>query len=485
MLCSSTPPSPSAGPEDEAVPENTPSDVLVIGGGPGGTSAALTAARLGARVTLVEASRIGGTCLNTGCVPTRVFARTARLLRDAELARRIGVVDTVRRIDWPALVGRVRDTVERVREVKYPAGLFADAGVELVIDGAARFVDATTVELESGRRLSASTIIVAVGGHSRVLPIPGIEHTVVPEHVLDVPELPTRVAIVGAGNTGAQLATVFSSLGSEVTLLDAAPRILPASDASISAAVQAAFERHGIAVHPAIDGVDRFERGENGTTVHFRLGGEERSATADLVVMATGWPANLEHLDPQAAGLELNRGWLAADAQGRTNQPHIFVVGDADGTDMLVQIAEEEGEATATLAVTGREHDRSRLVPAGGFTDPDYAGVGPTSADLDAQGIRHRTVTVPYDRLDRAVLDDRAEGFLTLVADESAERVLGAHVVGENAADVVHLVVTAMSGGMTVADLSRVPYAYPTYSAIVRQAARRMLGERHDGELSS
>ncbi len=459
-------------------------DLLVLGAGPGGVAAALTAARLGSRVTLVERDRVGGTCLNTGCVPTRVLARTARLLRDAELARRIGVVDTVRRIDWPALVERVRATVEQVREIKYPAELFAEAGIELVHEGAARFIDPHTVELESGRRITASTILVAVGGHSRVLPIDGVEHTIVPEHVLDVPEFPERVAIVGAGNTGAQLATVFSSLGSEVTLLDAAPRILPASDASISSAVQAAFERTGVTVRPGIEGVERIELDERGKVLRYKAGGEVHAVGADLVVMATGWPANLEHLDPDAAGLERNRGWLAADPRGRTSQPHIFVLGDADGTDMLVQMAEEEGEAVATLAVTGEESARTRLVPAGGFTDPDYAGVGPTPEQLDADGIRYRTTTVPYDRLDRAVLDGRAEGFLTLVADEEAHRILGAHVVGENAMDVVHLVVMAMSGAMTVAELARVPFAYPTYSAIVRQAARRMLGGLEQGELT-
>jgi pyruvate/2-oxoglutarate dehydrogenase complex dihydrolipoamide dehydrogenase (E3) component len=468
-------------------------DVLVIGAGPAGTAAALRAAELGAHVGVVEAARTGGTCVNTGCVPTRVLAKTARIMREMRTAGGYGIGVVDHGIDWPSTVKRVRATVDRVRAIKSEPSRFVEAGIELILEGRARFADANTLVLDSGRRVTADTIMVAVGGHSRRLPIPGAEFATVPEHVLDLPNLPARVAVIGAGNTGAQLVTVFSSFGSEVTLLDLAPRILMPSDASISAVVAGAFVDQGVAVHTGIEGVTSITRAGDGAqvdvagagagaggvlTLTWTAAGESVSGEFDAVVMATGWPADVDDLGLENAGIETSRSSIPVDQYFRSVVPHIFAVGDTTGKDMLVQAAQFEGEAAAENAVLGaNRRTPHHLLPAGGFTDPDYAGVGLTEAQARERDPRCVVSTVPYSSLDRAVIDDREIGFLKLIADRRRELILGAHAVGENAIEVVQSVTTAMAAGVDVSTLANVRFAYPTYSAIIGLAARGLLSE--------
>jgi pyruvate/2-oxoglutarate dehydrogenase complex dihydrolipoamide dehydrogenase (E3) component len=455
-------------------------DLVVIGAGPAGTSAAVRAAELGARVAVVEASRTGGTCVNTGCVPTRVLAKTARLVREVRLAHKYGIAISAPEVQWNATVTRVRATVDKVRSLKDEPGRFSALGIELILGGRARFVDTVTLALDSGRRITGDSVIIAVGGHSRRLPIPGAELATVPEHVLDLPSLPRRIAIIGAGNTGAQLVTVFSAFGSQVALLDVAPRILAASDSDISAAVSTAFVEQGVAVHTGLDGVESLARSVDGSiTLTWRSGGEPVSADFDAVVMATGWPADVDDLGLENAGITVVRSSIPVDQYFRSAVPHIYAVGDANGRDMLVQAAHFEGEAAAENAVLdANRRTPHHLLPAGGFTDPDYAGVGLTEEQA-RQRDRHCVVaTVPYTQLDRAVIDDRARGFLKLIADRRRELILGAHAVGENAIEVVQSVTTAMAAGIDVSTLAGVKFAYPTYSAVIGLAARALLAER-------
>ncbi|HEV7742911.1 MAG TPA: NAD(P)/FAD-dependent oxidoreductase [Pseudolysinimonas sp.] len=453
-------------------------DVVVIGAGPAGTAAALRAAELGARVAVLEADKTGGTCVNSGCVPTRVLAKTARLMRDVRTADAYGITVGEHRLDWASTVSRVRQTVDAVRSIKDEARRFEAAGIDLVLEGRARFTDASTLVLDSGRRVRGNSVIICVGGHSRRLPVPGAELATVPEHVLDLAALPARVAIIGAGNTGAQLVTVFSAFGSQVTLLDVAPRILMASDASIGDAVAQAFAEQGVEVLTGIDGVDGLAQTAGGIELGWRAGGSATTEVFDAVIMATGWPADVDDLGLAAAGITPERSAIPVDQYFRTAIPHIFAVGDANGRDMLVQAAVFEGEAAAENAVLdANRRTPHHLLPAGGFTDPDYAGVGLTQTEAKQRDDLCIVATVAYTQLDRAVIDDRRRGFLTLIADRRRELILGAHAVGENAIEVVQSVTTAMAAGIDVATLAGVKFAYPTYSAVIGMAARALLAE--------
>jgi glutathione reductase (NADPH) len=451
-------------------------DVAIIGAGPAGTAAALRAAELGASVVVLEADRLGGTCVNTGCVPTRVLAKTARLIREVRMAHSYGIGADSPELDWLATVARVQQTVDAVRSIKNEAARFEAAGITLIEEGRARFENATTLVLDSGRRVAAANILVCVGGHSRRLPVPGAELATVPEHLLALPELPRRVAVIGGGNTGAQLTTIFSSFGSEVTLLDVAPRILMASDADISRAVAEAFVGQGVAVHTGIETVESLERTPDGAiTLTWRVTGAAVSGVFDAVIMATGWPADVDDLGLANAGITVERSTIPVDQYFRSAVPHVFAVGDANGRDMLVQAAQFEGEAAAENAVLdANRRTPHHLLPAGGFTDPDYAGVGLTEEQARARDPQCVVSLVPYSQLDRAVIDDRQLGFLKLIADRRRELILGAHAVGENAIEVIQSVTTAMAAGIDVSTLARVKFAYPTYSALIGIAARNL-----------
>ncbi|WP_372595499.1 FAD-dependent oxidoreductase, partial [Actinotalea sp.] len=230
-------------------------DVVVVGAGPAGISAAMRAAELGARTAIVEGARVGGTCVNTGCVPTRLLARTARVLRDAQTADDFGVEVPASGLVWSRTADRLRATIEHVQDAKDTAGRLEAAGVDLITEGWARFVDPHTIVLSgSGRRLSGTTFVLATGGGSRRLPIEGIELTTVAEKIVDLERLPASVAVVGSGATGSQLATVFSGFGVQVTLLELADRVLPFADHEVSAAIEAAFVARGVQVRTGITG---------------------------------------------------------------------------------------------------------------------------------------------------------------------------------------------------------------------------------------
>lgn len=460
-------------------------EVLVVGAGPAGTAAAVRAAELGAKVGLVEARRTGGTCVNTGCVPTRVLAKTARFVREVRSAGGYGIEVGDPVVDWARTVTRVRDVIERIHDVKAEPSTLSDLGVDLILEGRARFVDPHTLELaETGRRVAADQVVLCVGGHSRRLPVPGAELALVPEQVLDMPGVPRRLTVVGAGNTGAQLVTVFQSFGAEVTLLEVAPRILMAMDDDISATVQASFVSHGVRVRTGVQEVRRLEavgasrHGEHSAAGPVALtwvdaDGREHSDETDAVIMSTGWPAAVDGLGLDAAGIGTDGKAIEVDDYFRTEVEHVFAAGDANQQAMLVQAAHAEAEAAATNAVLGpTRRAPHRLLPSGGFTDPDYAGVGLTEAQARERDPQVAVATVRYDRLERAVIDDREDGFLKLVADRRREVLLGAHAAGEAAVEVIQAVTTAMAAGVDVDTLTRVEFAYPTYSAAIGEAAR-------------
>ncbi len=451
-------------------------DLIVIGGGPAGVTAALRARELGAATALVEKGALGGVCTNDGCLPTRVLAMAARLLRDAGRFSEFGLHVEPPTVDFPALLGRAQDRIYAVHEKKQLAAHLRRAGATLYNEsGAARFDGPHTLRLEDGSTLEAEKFLLCAGGHGRRLPIPGGELALGHSDVWSMRRLPASGAIVGAAATGSQLASIFNTLGSRVILLELAPRLTPAEDPVVSEALAAAFRLRGIEVRVGIDGVQRLEATPAGVVAHWKEEGYPQRQEVEALIAAVGWVGNVEGLGLEAAGVAHERGYVTVDETFRTSAPHIYAAGDITGRMMLVQSATSVARVAAENALRGEGRAyRHDVVPHGGFTDPEYGSVGLTEEAARAQG-DVLAVQIPYADSDRAVIDGRAEGFCKLIVDRATHRIVGAHVVGEQAVEIVHVAAAAMAAAMPVEQLAEREIAYPTYTAVLGLAAREIV----------
>ncbi len=453
-------------------------DLVVIGGGPAGVTAALRGRELGASVALVERGSLGGTCTNDGCVPTRVLAKAARLVRDAEQFDDYGLTGEPPRVDFAALLDRTQRIVYRIHEKKQLHGHLDGSGVKVIEDaGDVRFAGAHTLVLGDGRLLDSERFLVCAGGRARRLSFPGADLALTHSDVWRLRSLPRSLAIVGAAATGCQLASIFAAFGSAVTILDVAPRLLPSEDELISEALADGFWRRGIETRMGIQGVRTIEREEDGLIVRFEAEGREELLSVAAVVLAVGWPGNVDGLGLEMAGVRTDRSHIVVDDHLRTSVPHIYAAGDITGRMMLVQSATHEARVAAENAVVGtRRTLRHVIVPHGGFTDPEYGSVGLTeyAAQLQEDVV---VAVVPYADLDRAVIDGHRQGVCKLIASRATGQLLGVHVLGEQAVEVVQLVAAGMASGMSVRALAELELAYPTFTSIVGLAARRIVRE--------
>ena len=452
-----------------------------MGGGPAGVTAALRARQLGSSVALVERGNLGGTCTNDGCVPTRVLAHTARLARDAEQFADYGLIGEAPRVDFARVLNRTQRIVYEVQEKKQLKARLETSGVRVFERvGDAWFKAPHTLAMDGGQELWGEKFVLCAGGHARRMGFPGGEHALTHSDVWTMKGLPPSVVVVGAAATGCQLASVFAAFGSRVRLLDAAPRILGGEDEAVSRGVAEAFGRRGIEVLTGIGRIERIEKTGGRLRLSYHHGDEVRELDTHAVVLAVGWPGNVGALNLDAAGVRTERGYVPVDDALRTSAPHVFAAGDITGRMMLVQSATYEGALAAENAALGADRGyRHAIVPHGGFTDPEYAGVGLTEsqAHKEVGEADCAAAVVPYADLDRGVIDGHPEGSCKLVVSRSTRRVLGAHIVGEQAVEVVQLAAAAMRGGMPVEQLADLEFAYPTFTAIVGLAARRIARE--------
>jgi len=452
-------------------------DVLVIGGGPAGVTAALRARELGANVALVERGELGGVGTHEGCVPVRVLAKAARLMRDADHFDEYGIVGEQPTVVLDLLLDRVRRTIRQMNDKKQlfthlqQAGIVVYAGV-----GQAQFADESTILLPDGTRLQAEKFILCAGGRPRHLSLPGIEHALTHSDIWTMKEMPRSVAIIGAAATGCQLASIFDAFGAEVWLLERAGQILDKEDTLTSETMGRALQDRGIKVMTGIEAVDRILKTEKGLRLLYIRQAETLSIDVDAVMIAAGWPGNADSMNLGAAGVASERGYVLVDDYLQTSAPHIFAAGDINGRMMLVQSASYEARIAAENAVLGTgQPNRHQIVPHGGFTDPEYASVGLTEAQAQAAGKEYVMAVVPYADLDRAVIDERTDGFCKLIVSAETHRILGAHIVGEQALEAIQLIAAGMAADMWVEQLAELELAYPTFTAIVGLAARQLV----------
>ena len=418
---------------------------MVVGAGPAGVVAALRAARLGASTALVTRDQFGGMAANDGPVPVRTLAQAARLIREARQLPLYGIAGGEPSLDYARLLTRVRDVTADARQHTLLRDDLERAGVSIYEQaGTARFADAHTVESGNAPQLRADKVILCTGGASRPLAVPGFDLTATHSDAWRLSSVPPSLVVIGAGATGVQVASIFNAFGSQVYLVEIAPRILMSEDQEVSEAVVADAGT-----------VDRFERCATGVRLIHSASDGQHSIDATLAVVAAGWVAATAGLGLDRAGVQTDRrGYVQVDAQLRTTVPHVFAAGDVTGRALVVHEAIRQGLVAATNAVLGAPTVLSAQVsPIGSFTDPEYASAGLT----EAAARENREVvaaTVRFDSLPRPIIDGRQTGFCKLVVDRELHTILGCHVVGERAVELAQLAATAMTAKMPVEELA-------------------------------
>ncbi len=451
--------------------------IVVLGGGPGGYSAAFEAARLGAEVTLVEKERLGGTCLNWGCIPTKTILRSAHIVADTRNAAEFGLHAQIATVDLDALrarkegvvdelVGQIESSAKRLKvEVLYGEGrLSAPRAVEVSL------ADGETCTVE------ADAVILATG--SVVFKLPNIDHDLegvwTSDHAVALSDLPHEIVIIGGGVIGLEFACAYAAFGSRVTVVELMEQVLPGNDKRVVRLAQAKLEEMGVEFRLG-DAVESVSRGADGRMSATLRSGEVLEA--DIVMSAVGRVPNSAGLGFEEAGIEFDRRAVKVDEHFRTNVAGVFAIGDLIGGMMLAHVAEEEGVAAARNAVAElsgqepRDTVRNDCIPACVYTFPEVAVVGRSRDGAKESGIDAIQAVAKFAANGKALGEGEGDGFVQLVAEKGSGRIVGCQIVGPHAVEIIHEIAVAMRHDVTVTQLAHTVHAHPTVSEVVKFAA--------------
>ncbi len=452
--------------------------LVVVGAGTAGLVAAAGAAGLGARVALVERGLMGGDCLNVGCVPSKGLLRAARAWHAARTA--------ADRFGGPVVAGAgdFAAAAERMRRLRADlaahdgAARFRDLGVDVFL-GHGRFVARDAVEVE-GRRLRFRRALVATGARPELPPVPGLAAAgaLTHETLFDLERAPARLAVVGAGPIGCEMAQAFARFGSAVTLLDRADRILGRDDPDAAAVVRRALERDRVRCALGVE-IERVESAGAERVLHLRRDGAAERVVADAILVAAGRLPNVEDLGLDAAGVAHGPGGVEVDDRLRTSNRRVFAAGDVASPWKFTHLADAEARIVLENALFfGRRRATALVVPWCTYTSPELAQVGLTAERARQRGIAVDTVTVPLASVDRARLDGEDEGFLRLHLGRGGDTVVGATLVAAHAGETLGELALAVSAGIGLGRLGEVIHAYPTQAEAIRKAADARRRER-------
>lgn len=452
-------------------------DLIVIGaGGAGSTAATTAAAKYGARVALIERDKLGGTCLNYGCDPTKTLLHTAQVLYQAQHAAELGVRIPIVEFDWPAVQAHVQQVLTRIRggTMEEGAADLKRQGVD-VIWGEARFVSAHEV-LVASQVYRAPRIIIAAGTDAFIPEIEGLREAgfITNKEAVSLPKLPKRLTVVGAGPIGLEFAQLFHRFGVQVTVLQRAGVPLDREDRELAETLCALLAAEGIRIEIASE-MRCGEHDAVGKRIYIQHSGRAvETLVVDEILVALGRRVALDALQLSVTGVQVTDGRIASDATLRTHVPHIWAAGDVTSVYQFTHVASAQGELAAHNAFSNHPQPfDDRVIPWVTYTDPELARAGQTEEQLRADGIAYRVGRVRFNQMDRALATNQTAGMVKMLADADGH-ILGTHILGANAGDLIAPAIFAMRTNQTAAALAETILPYPTMAEAVRWTADQL-----------
>ena len=436
-------------------------DLVIIGGGSAGLTAAKVARFFAKRVALVDKERLGGDCLYYGCVPSKALIKAARVMHEVKTADRWGLQLRGLDVSLSAVNARVQHAIAEASKLDSQEVL-RNLGVDVFLGGAS-FADSHTIRTGAGEALRAEYVLIATGSRPSVPAIPGLEEAgyLTNEDVFDLERLPGRLAVIGGGPIGVELAQAFRRLGSRVTLLQRGPRLLPRDDAEVVAILDSAFASEGIGLLLNTEAASvRVEADEK----ILELKGERGELRADPVLVATGRVPNTEALDLATAGVATSSRGITVNERLQSSQPHIYAAGDVVGGPLFTHYAGyQAAQAVRNAFLPVKTRFNPGVLPWVTFTDPEIAHAGMTEAEAREAGKSWSVVRFPYTALERAITDQNPVGLMKFLIDDR-RRIAGCHIAGASAGELINEITLAMNNNLTVDRLIGSIHAYPTYS---------------------
>ncbi len=455
-------------------------DVLVIGSGPGGYVAAIRGAQLGMKVGIVERAELGGICLNWGCIPTKALLRSAEVLQLIQASSEFGIQVSGVQIDFPGVIQRSRRVAERLS--KGVAFLMRKNKIDTIL-GNGRLIDDHTVEVQDGdgrtSRYRAGRILIATGARARR--VPGLEadgkRVLNYKHALVLDSLPRSIVVVGAGAIGVEFAYFYRSFGAEVTLVEMLPQLLPVEDEEVARELEKAFKKQGIRVYTATT-VEKLSKTRKGVKLTIRREDKEETLAAEYALIAVGVQANIEDLGLETAGVEVQNGWIKVNSFYQTSVPHIYAIGDVIGAPWLAHVASREG-ILAMEHMAGREvlPLDYKNIPSCTYCQPQVASVGMTEKAAREAGYEVKIGKFPLRANGKALALGESEGFIKIIYDAKYGELLGCHIIGPEATELITEVALARSVESTYLEVLHTVHPHPTLSEIVAEATHVAVGE--------
>ena len=448
--------------------------LIVIGAGPGGYEAAIRAAQLGLTTALIERRDVGGTCLNRGCIPTKAMLHSAQLYREAANFELFGLHTENTSFDWAKVHQRKNDVVVKLR-----------TGIEQLIkankidffNNSASILGKNDVQLDQGEVIRGENILIATGSVPARPPIPGLDlpNVVTSDELLDDPHftqadsLAKEILIIGGGVIGVEFASVFSSFGCHVTIVEAMERILPTMDREISQSLNMVLKKRGVSIHTGAM-VEKLEQDENGLVCHFTEKGKAQAVPAQQVLVAIGRRPNTQGLFAEGFEVACERGRIVTDENFRTSGDSIYAIGDVTSKIQLAHMASAQGICAVHTIAGQKPPIDLRYVPGCIYTDPEIASVGITEDEAKQQGIPVKKGKFLMTGNGRSLIDEQERGFIKVLAHQETDVILGAQLMCSRATDIVAELATAIVNGLTCAQLAGVIRPHPTFCEGVTEA---------------